>query len=107
VTENDAPLFLRPNPHHRVCDNGGWGAKVYKTPFSTERHIPNGMFYCAMAIFCFARLLFTGDLRYNRSMRNETVNDYIRKCGYLFWYSPEDKGETVSDMLKAFMKEKK
>jgi len=32
-------------------------------------------------------------------MRNEAVKDYIRKRGYLFWYSPEDKGETVNDEL--------
>jgi hypothetical protein len=32
-------------------------------------------------------------------MRNETLKAYIRKRGDLFWYSPEDKGETVSDEL--------
>ena len=32
-------------------------------------------------------------------MRNETVKDYIRQRSELFWYSPEDKGETVSDSL--------
>ena len=32
-------------------------------------------------------------------MRNEAVKDYIRQRSELFWYSPEDKGETVSDDL--------
>jgi hypothetical protein len=32
-------------------------------------------------------------------MRDEALKEYIRKRGYLFWYSPEDKGETVSDEL--------
>jgi hypothetical protein len=32
-------------------------------------------------------------------MRTETVKNYIRKHGELFWYSPQDKGETVSDEL--------
>jgi hypothetical protein len=32
-------------------------------------------------------------------MRNEAVKDYIRQRSELFWYSPEDKGETVSDEL--------
>ena len=32
-------------------------------------------------------------------MRNEAIKAYIRKHGDLFWYSPEDKGETVSDEL--------
>jgi hypothetical protein len=32
-------------------------------------------------------------------MRDEALKTYIRERGYLFWYSPEDKGETVSDEL--------
>lgn len=32
-------------------------------------------------------------------MRSEAIKDFIRKRGELFWYSPEDKGETVSDEL--------
>ncbi len=32
-------------------------------------------------------------------MRSEAVKDYIRQRGALFWYSPGDKGETVSDEL--------
>jgi hypothetical protein len=32
-------------------------------------------------------------------MRDEAVKAYIRQRGALFWYSPEDKGETVSDEL--------
>jgi hypothetical protein len=32
-------------------------------------------------------------------MRTEAIKDYIRKHGELFWYSPQDKGETVSDEL--------
>jgi len=32
-------------------------------------------------------------------MRSEALKAYIRKRGELFWYSPEDKGETVSDEL--------
>jgi hypothetical protein len=32
-------------------------------------------------------------------MRDEAVKDYIRQRSKLFWYSPGDKGETVSDDL--------
>ena len=32
-------------------------------------------------------------------MRNEALKAYIRKRSALFWHSPEDKGETVSDEL--------
>lgn len=32
-------------------------------------------------------------------MRTEEIKEYIRKHGDLFWYSPQDKGETVSDEL--------
>ncbi|MDR1089155.1 MAG: hypothetical protein LBL23_07810 [Coriobacteriales bacterium] len=32
-------------------------------------------------------------------MRDKAVKDYIRQRSHLFWYSPEDKGETVSDSL--------
>ena len=32
-------------------------------------------------------------------MRSEELKQYIRDRGYLFWYSPEDKGESVSDEL--------
>jgi len=32
-------------------------------------------------------------------MRSEALKDYIRQRGALFWYSPGDKGETVSDEL--------
>jgi hypothetical protein len=32
-------------------------------------------------------------------MRDEATKDYIRRHGELFWYSPGDKGETVSDEL--------
>ena len=32
-------------------------------------------------------------------MRDEAVKAYIRERGDLFWYSPDDKGETVSDEL--------
>jgi hypothetical protein len=32
-------------------------------------------------------------------MRDEAVKDYIRQRSRLFWHSPEDKGETVSDDL--------
>ena len=32
-------------------------------------------------------------------MRDEAVKDYIRQHAELFWYSPEDKGETVPDDL--------
>ncbi|MCL2528786.1 MAG: hypothetical protein FWE41_00375 [Coriobacteriia bacterium] len=32
-------------------------------------------------------------------MRDEAVKDYIRQRSGLFWYSPEDKGETVPDDL--------
>ena len=35
----------------------------------------------------------------NNGMRNEAVKAYIRERGALFWYSPDDKGETVSDEL--------
>lgn len=36
---------------------------------------------------------------YNANMRDEALKEYIRKHDDLFWYSPEDKGETVSDEL--------
>ena len=32
-------------------------------------------------------------------MRTEALKNFIRANGTLFWYSPEDKGETVSDEL--------
>jgi len=32
-------------------------------------------------------------------MRDEATKDFIRRHGELFWYSPGDKGETVSDEL--------
>lgn len=32
-------------------------------------------------------------------MRDEAIKAFIRRHGELFWYSPEDKGETVSDEL--------
>ena len=32
-------------------------------------------------------------------MRTEVIKNYIRKREELFWYSPRDKGETVSDEL--------
>jgi len=32
-------------------------------------------------------------------MRSEKLKQYIRDRGVLFWYSPADKGETVSDEL--------
>lgn len=35
----------------------------------------------------------------NTTMRDEAVKDYIRQHAELFWYSPEDKGETVPDDL--------
>ncbi len=36
---------------------------------------------------------------YNIPMRSEALKQYIRDRGTLFWYSPEDKGETVTDEL--------
>ena len=32
-------------------------------------------------------------------MRTEALKNFIRENGTLFWYSPEDKGETVTDEL--------
>ena len=32
-------------------------------------------------------------------MRTEELKDFIRKNGDLFWYTPEDKGEKVTDEL--------
>jgi len=32
-------------------------------------------------------------------MRTEELKNFIRENGYLFWYTPEDKGETVTDEL--------
>jgi hypothetical protein len=32
-------------------------------------------------------------------MRSDAVKDYIRQHSQLFWYSPDDKGETVPDDL--------
>lgn len=32
-------------------------------------------------------------------MRSDEIKQFIRDRGYLFWYSPEDKGESVSDEL--------
>ena len=32
-------------------------------------------------------------------MRTEEVKNFIRENGYLFWYTPEDKGEKVTDEL--------
>ena len=36
---------------------------------------------------------------YNSPMRSEQLKQYIRDHGALSWYSPDDKGETVSDEL--------
>ena len=30
-------------------------------------------------------------------MRSQEVKDFIRKNSYLFWYTPEDKKEDISD----------
>jgi len=32
-------------------------------------------------------------------MRTNALKDFIRENGYLFWYTPEDKGEKVTDEL--------
>jgi hypothetical protein len=32
-------------------------------------------------------------------MRSETLKNFIREHAVLFWYSPDDKAETVSDEL--------
>ena len=32
-------------------------------------------------------------------MRSEELKNFIRKNGSLFWYTPEDKGEKVTDEL--------
>ena len=32
-------------------------------------------------------------------MRTEELKNFIRENGYLFWYTPEDKGEKVTDDL--------
>jgi hypothetical protein len=32
-------------------------------------------------------------------MRTEALKDFIRANGSLFWYTPEDKGENVTDEL--------
>ena len=32
-------------------------------------------------------------------MRPESLKNFIRENGYLFWYTPEDKGENVTDEL--------
>jgi len=32
-------------------------------------------------------------------MRSEELKNFIRENGYLFWYTPEDKGEKVTDEL--------
>jgi len=32
-------------------------------------------------------------------MRSEELKNFIRENGYLFWYTPEDKGENVTDEL--------
>ena len=32
-------------------------------------------------------------------MRTEALKDFIRENGNLFWYTPEDKGEKVTDEL--------
>jgi hypothetical protein len=32
-------------------------------------------------------------------MKSEALKDFIREHAALFWYSPEDKAETVSDEL--------
>jgi hypothetical protein len=32
-------------------------------------------------------------------MRSEALKDFIREHAVLFWYSPDDKAETVSDEL--------
>jgi len=30
-------------------------------------------------------------------MRSENLKNFIRENGELFWYTPEDKGENVTD----------
>jgi hypothetical protein len=32
-------------------------------------------------------------------MRTKALKDFIQKNGHLFWYTPEDKGEKVTDEL--------
>jgi len=32
-------------------------------------------------------------------MRSESIKDFIRQHAELFWYSPDDKGESVTDAL--------
>ena len=32
-------------------------------------------------------------------MRTEVIKNYIRENGNLFWYTPKDKGENVTDEL--------
>jgi hypothetical protein len=32
-------------------------------------------------------------------MRTQAIKDFIREYDYLFWYTPEDKTETVTDEL--------
>jgi hypothetical protein len=32
-------------------------------------------------------------------MRTEAIKHFIRENGHLFWYTPEDKGEKVTDEL--------
>ena len=32
-------------------------------------------------------------------MRSEALKNFIRENGYMFWYTPEDKGEKVTDEL--------
>ena len=32
-------------------------------------------------------------------MRSEALKSFIRENGHMFWYTPEDKGEKVTDEL--------
>jgi hypothetical protein len=38
-------------------------------------------------------------------MRSEALKDFIREHAVLFWYSPDDKTETVSDELLVEVKQ--
>ena len=35
----------------------------------------------------------------DETMRTEALKNFIRENGHLFWYTPEDKGEKVTDEL--------
>ena len=35
-------------------------------------------------------------------MRTEALKNFIRENGALFWYTPDDKGENVTDELLVF-----